>query len=197
MAAAGRRGQHTPPARKPDRAVRPPRGHRPSARRRGALDGLPAVAPLPGWPEGASAGADVTRPSPETSAGDEAAGGWTTFFYDFNSPYAYFAAYRVDDVLPVTPAWAPIAFAFVLSDSGRVPWSLRPGREVLMRECERRAAELGLPLCGPWAGRARTGRSPCCAAPSSPATMGACVSSRPPRSGTASVRGGICAGSTP
>lgn len=100
-------------------------------------------------PEGASAGADVTRPSPETSAGDEAAGGWTTFFYDFNSPYAYFAAHRVDDVLPVTPAWAPIAFAFVLADSGRVPWSLRPGREVRMRECERRAAELGLPLCWP------------------------------------------------
>jgi 2-hydroxychromene-2-carboxylate isomerase len=28
-----------------------------------------------------------------------------TFYYDFNSPYAYLAAHRVDDVLPVRPAW--------------------------------------------------------------------------------------------
>ncbi len=48
------------------------------------------------------------------------------FYYDFNSPFAYIAAHRVDDVLPVRPRWQPIAFAFLLiahSESrGRSTW---------------------------------------------------------------------------
>lgn len=72
------------------------------------------------------------------------------FYYDFNSPFAYVAAHRVDDVLPVRPRWQPIAFAFVLVHHQREPWSFDvDGRGPAMRDCERRAAALGLPLQWP------------------------------------------------
>ncbi|HEX2085129.1 MAG TPA: DsbA family protein [Solirubrobacteraceae bacterium] len=68
------------------------------------------------------------------------------FYYDLNSPYAYLAAHRVDDVIPAAVEWMPIAFGPLLVATRRVPWSLTPGeREEGMRECERRAAERGLP----------------------------------------------------
>jgi len=74
-----------------------------------------------------------------------------TFYYDFNSPYAYLAAHRVDEVLPVRPRWQPIAFGALIRQIGKVPWSLQPGaeRERRLRECERRTAALGLPLRWP------------------------------------------------
>jgi 2-hydroxychromene-2-carboxylate isomerase len=74
-----------------------------------------------------------------------------TFYYDFNSPYAYLAAHRVDDVLPVRPRWQPIAFGALIRQIGKVPWSLRPGpeRDRRLRECEQRADALGLPLRWP------------------------------------------------
>jgi 2-hydroxychromene-2-carboxylate isomerase len=73
------------------------------------------------------------------------------FYYDFSSPYAYLAAHRVDDLLPVRPAWEPIAFGALIRQIGKVPWSLQPGpeRERRLRDCERRAAALGLPLRWP------------------------------------------------
>lgn len=67
------------------------------------------------------------------------------FYYDLNSPYAYLAAHRVDDVLPVDVDWVPIAFGPLLVATQRVPWSLKPGREENLRDCEGRAAALGLP----------------------------------------------------
>ena len=66
------------------------------------------------------------------------------FLFDLNSPYAYLAAHRVDDLLENVD-WVPIAFGPLLVATQRVPWSLQPGREDGMRECERRAAERGLP----------------------------------------------------
>lgn len=68
------------------------------------------------------------------------------FYYDLNSPYAYLAAQRIDAVLPVKPAWQPIAFGPLVIAIGKLPWSLRehergPG----MAEVERRAADRGLP----------------------------------------------------
>lgn len=66
------------------------------------------------------------------------------FFFDLNSPYAYLAAHRVDDLLGDVE-WMPIAFGPLLVATQRVPWSLQPGREEGMRECERRAAQRGLP----------------------------------------------------
>jgi 2-hydroxychromene-2-carboxylate isomerase len=72
------------------------------------------------------------------------------FYYDFNSPFAYIAAHRVDDVLPVRPRWQPIAFAFLLIQHRRDPWSFdEEGRVPTMRDCQRRAAALGLPLQWP------------------------------------------------
>lgn len=72
------------------------------------------------------------------------------FYYDFNSPFAYIAAHRVDDVLPVQPRWQPIAFAFLLIAQRREPWSFDVDtRGPAMADCERRAAARGLPLQWP------------------------------------------------
>jgi 2-hydroxychromene-2-carboxylate isomerase len=68
------------------------------------------------------------------------------FFFDLSSPYAYLAAERVDDLLPVKPRWQPIVFGAVLRARGRIPWSLQsetraPGQA----DVEARAGERGLP----------------------------------------------------
>jgi 2-hydroxychromene-2-carboxylate isomerase len=68
-----------------------------------------------------------------------------TFYYDFNSPYAYLAAHRVDRLLGPGVRWQPIAFAFVLRATGRTPWSFTDARPAGMRECEERAQRYGLP----------------------------------------------------
>jgi 2-hydroxychromene-2-carboxylate isomerase len=66
------------------------------------------------------------------------------FYYDFNSPYAYLAAHRVDRMLGPGVRWQPIAFAFLLHATGRTPWSLTDARPAGMRECEERAIRYGL-----------------------------------------------------
>ena len=72
------------------------------------------------------------------------------FYYDFNSPFAYIAAHRVDDVLPVRPRWQPIALAFLLRAHQREPWSFDvETRGPTMEDCRRRASALGLPLQWP------------------------------------------------
>ena len=72
--------------------------------------------------------------------------GQPVFLYDFNSPYAYLAATRVDEVLPVTPRWQPVAFAFMLRAYNRTPWSFdERERRIGVAECERRAELYGLP----------------------------------------------------
>ncbi len=68
------------------------------------------------------------------------------FLYDFNSPYAYLVAARVDEVLPIKPRWQPIAFAFMLGAQNRSPWSSdERERRIGIAECERRAQAYGLP----------------------------------------------------
>ena len=67
------------------------------------------------------------------------------FYYDFNSPYSYLAAERINQVFAEPPVWRPISFGFVIRAIGKTPWSMGPGREEGMREVERRAAERGLP----------------------------------------------------
>ncbi|MFY9265366.1 MAG: DsbA family protein [Solirubrobacterales bacterium] len=73
------------------------------------------------------------------------------FYYDFSSPYSYIAAHRVDEILPIRPRWQPIAFGALIMDIGKVPWSFdeTPARDVRMRECETRAAAIGLPTKWP------------------------------------------------
>lgn len=74
------------------------------------------------------------------------AAGEPVFLYDVSSPYAYLAAARVDDVLPVRPRWEPIAFGILLREIGKVPWSLRSEtREAGQAAVEARARERGLP----------------------------------------------------
>jgi len=68
----------------------------------------------------------------------------TVFRYDFNSPYAYLAAERIDGVLP-DARWEPIAFAFLLRAQQRVPWSFTEQKAARIREIEQRAAARGLP----------------------------------------------------
>lgn len=66
------------------------------------------------------------------------------FYYDTNSPYAYLAACRIDDVLPGTD-WRPIAFGIMLRETGRVPWSLQASSERDLAEIASRAEARGLP----------------------------------------------------
>src|SRR5436305_6184496 len=67
------------------------------------------------------------------------------FYYDFSSPYAYLAACRVDDVLPVRPEWRPIAFGVIVRRIGKQPWSFEEDRQANFDEIALRAAERGLP----------------------------------------------------
>ena len=67
------------------------------------------------------------------------------FYYDLSSPYAYLAAERVDDVLPVRPEWRPISFGVVVDRIGKVPWSFAEDRSANFGEIDRRARERGLP----------------------------------------------------
>ena len=67
------------------------------------------------------------------------------FYYDFNSPYAWLAAERVNQVMPTPPVWRPISFSHVLKNSRRLPWSVTDEREAGIQEVERRAKERGMP----------------------------------------------------
>jgi 2-hydroxychromene-2-carboxylate isomerase len=67
------------------------------------------------------------------------------FYYDLSSPYAYLAAARVDDVLPVRPEWRPIAFGVIVQQIGKLPWSFASDRSADFTEIDRRATALGLP----------------------------------------------------
>jgi len=43
------------------------------------------------------------------------------FLFDFNSPYAYLAAERVDEVLACRAWWQPRAFGALIVAIGKVP----------------------------------------------------------------------------
>ncbi len=66
------------------------------------------------------------------------------FYYDLGSPYAYLAAERVNQVLPVVPVWQPILLGGIWQHTGSGSWSLTDKRAEGMAEVERRAAERGL-----------------------------------------------------
>jgi 2-hydroxychromene-2-carboxylate isomerase len=68
-----------------------------------------------------------------------------TFYYDLSSPYAYLAAARIDDHLPVRPEWQPIAFGVIVQQIGKVPWSFADDRSANFREIDERAVARGLP----------------------------------------------------
>lgn len=71
------------------------------------------------------------------------------FYYDFNSPYAYLAAERIDGLIP-DAEWRPIAFAILLGQLGRLERmldELDPAPVAV--EVAGRAAERGLPPFAP------------------------------------------------
>jgi 2-hydroxychromene-2-carboxylate isomerase len=61
------------------------------------------------------------------------------FYYDLGSPYAWLAAERIHQVLPVVPVWQPILLGGIWQRSGARSWALTDRREEGMREVEERA----------------------------------------------------------
>jgi 2-hydroxychromene-2-carboxylate isomerase len=71
------------------------------------------------------------------------------FYYDFNSPYAYLAAERIDGLIP-DAEWRPIAFAILLRQLGRLERRLEElDPAPIAAEVAGRAAARGLPPFAP------------------------------------------------
>ena len=66
------------------------------------------------------------------------------FYFDLGSPYAWLAAERIHDVLPVAPVWQPILLGGVWQSTGGGSWSLTDRRAGGIAEVERRASGRGL-----------------------------------------------------
>jgi 2-hydroxychromene-2-carboxylate isomerase len=70
------------------------------------------------------------------------------FYFDFNSPYAYLAAMRVDEMIP-RAEWRPIAFPLLLAQLGRLEEALQRDFSARLAEVRERAAARGLPSVNP------------------------------------------------
>jgi 2-hydroxychromene-2-carboxylate isomerase len=70
------------------------------------------------------------------------------FYFDFNSPYAYLAAARIEGLIP-DAEWMPIAFPFLLDRLGRLEEVLQRDFPNVLPEVRERAAERGLPPVKP------------------------------------------------
>jgi 2-hydroxychromene-2-carboxylate isomerase len=66
------------------------------------------------------------------------------FYLDYNSPYAYLAATRIEDLIPGA-RWRPIAFGALIRQIGKTPWSFGPERPAGVAEIAARARARGLP----------------------------------------------------
>jgi 2-hydroxychromene-2-carboxylate isomerase len=66
------------------------------------------------------------------------------FYFDLGSPYAYLAAERLTQVLPVAPVWQPILLGGIWKVTGGRSWAVTERRAEGMAEIERRAEERGL-----------------------------------------------------
>ena len=71
-----------------------------------------------------------------------------TLYFDFNSPYAYLAAARIEDMIPGT-GWKPIAFPVMLYELGRLEAAMARDPAPVVAEVSRRAADRGLPPFNP------------------------------------------------
>jgi 2-hydroxychromene-2-carboxylate isomerase len=65
------------------------------------------------------------------------------FFFGAMSPYSWFAAERIDQLLP-NARWHGVFAGAVFKANGRVSWGLTERRAGEIAECEARAAEYGL-----------------------------------------------------
>jgi 2-hydroxychromene-2-carboxylate isomerase len=70
------------------------------------------------------------------------------FYFDFNSPYAYLAAARIDDLVPDAD-WRPIAFPILLHQLGKLEEVLQRDFPNVLPEVRERAAARGLPAVEP------------------------------------------------
>jgi 2-hydroxychromene-2-carboxylate isomerase len=71
------------------------------------------------------------------------------FYYDFNSPYAYLAAERIDELVPGAE-WRPIAFAILLNQLGELDKRLTNlNTAPVVEEVTARASDRGLPAFAP------------------------------------------------
>jgi 2-hydroxychromene-2-carboxylate isomerase len=71
------------------------------------------------------------------------------FYYDFNSPYAYLAAERIDRLIP-NAEWRPIAFPYLLGELGTLDRKLKElDPAAVATEVSGRASERGLPPFAP------------------------------------------------
>ena len=75
-------------------------------------------------------------------------GAHATFYFDFNSPYAWLAAERIDGFVPGAE-WKPIAFPILLHRLGTLEAAMKRSRAPVVEEVSRRAAERGLPPFSP------------------------------------------------
>ncbi len=66
------------------------------------------------------------------------------FYFDLGSPYAYLAAERVNELMPVVPVWQPILLGGIWQHTGGDSWARTDKRDEGMLEIERRADERGL-----------------------------------------------------
>jgi 2-hydroxychromene-2-carboxylate isomerase len=71
-----------------------------------------------------------------------------SFYFDFNSPYAWLAAERIDRFVP-DAEWKPIAFPILLYRLGTLDAAMRRSTQPVVEEVSRRAAERGLPNFNP------------------------------------------------
>jgi 2-hydroxychromene-2-carboxylate isomerase len=71
------------------------------------------------------------------------------FYFDFNSPYAYLAAERIDGLIP-DAEWRPIAFPYLLGALGKLDRKLEElDAMAVEQEVSGRAADRGLPPFAP------------------------------------------------
>ena len=70
------------------------------------------------------------------------------FWFDFNSPYAYLASERIDDLIP-DAEWKPFAYPFLLNEIGKLEEVLARDPAKALEIVSPRAAERGLPPITP------------------------------------------------
>ena len=73
------------------------------------------------------------------------------FWFDFNSPFVYLAAERIDGLIP-DAEWRPFAYPILLGQVGRLEEAMARDPEVARAAVTPRVAELGLPPFNPPAG---------------------------------------------
>jgi 2-hydroxychromene-2-carboxylate isomerase len=67
------------------------------------------------------------------------------FYYDLNSPYAWLAAERVEQLAPSRVEWVPVLLGAIFKARGRGSWAETEERAAGIAEVERRARARGLP----------------------------------------------------